>query len=167
MVDEEKKRFIEFSRPLVGALKGIYESMFAATIETKGPEIKKDKEANFEISAYITAEGSLTSDSNTKIFAIINISWPLQSYINISNAMLMEEYTELNEEMQDVGPEVINMVTGNAKKDFKEAGFDITLSTPIFVNGKEPLPFPDSYIVTVPMDSSQGNFVMQFCYKEN
>src|SRR3989344_4677469 len=106
---ENATRFINFSKPFIGALKNIFEMMIFTKIEAQKPFLKKSNETTGDISAVIGIVGESTFENQVKEFkGMLVLSWPEDCYIKIANAMLMEDHKEFNQEISDAGAEIAN-----------------------------------------------------------
>jgi chemotaxis protein CheX len=87
----------------------------------------------------------------------------------MSSAMLEAEYTEYDREIKDVGDEICNMISGNAKKDLSALGYSSSMAIPTMIEGKDhKLNYPDgTTIVYFPIHSDLGEFVIEICYSES
>lgn len=162
-------RFVEFSKPFINGLKETFKIMMDIEIQAHSPKIKTNNRANGDISAIIGMNGILESiDGNKNFKGQMVLSWKEDVYIKMANKMLMEEYTEYNEEIQDAGAEVSNIVMGNAKKVLNPIGYKIEMATPSTIKGKShEIIYPsETTIVEIILSSEIGDFSMELCYLE-
>ena len=96
------------------------------------------------------------------------LSWPMETYLKTASKMLMEEYSEFNDEIQDLGMEIANITMGNAKKIVNPLGYKIEMSVPNCVVGKDHAVESDKGTVTIviPLQSELGAFFMEINYKD-
>lgn len=162
-------RFVEFSKPFIDGLKETYSVMMSTELKAHSPSIKENAVASGDISAIIGMNGVFKGDDVEADFkGLLIISWPEEVYIKTASAMIMEEYTEYNEEISDVGAEISNIVMGNAKKVLIDMGYQIEMATPSTVRGnnheiKYP---PKTTVVAITVSSDLGDFTMEICYQE-
>lgn len=168
-MSEKFSRFVEFSKPFIDGLKETFSIMMEVKVSAHSPSIKKDNKAKGDISAIIGMNGKLEKEEDTKPFkGQMVLSWAEDVYVNMANKMLMEEYTEYNEEIQDAGAEVSNIIMGNAKKFLNPMGYKIDMATPSTIKGKnhEIIYPPDTTVVEIKISSDLGDFTMELCYLE-
>ena len=161
--------FVNFSRPFIDALSETFETMVQTSIKAHSPAIKKTARANGDVSAMIGMNGTLESNGKTSPFkGLLVLSWPEEVYIKIASAMLMEEYTEYNEEISDTGSEIANIVMGNAKNGLTPLGFKIEMATPTTVRGKahEIKYPPKTTVVAMTITCDHGEFTLELCYQQ-
>ena len=162
--------FIEFSKPFVGAAKNVFETMVFTTLEPGKPQIKSGKQSKGDVSAVLGLSGTLTKDGNSKNYkAMLVLSWPYETYLKCSSAMLMEEFMEYNDENADVGGEIVNMIMGNAKRDLGEMGYSSNMAIPSMIEGeKHSINYPSGTIVVeIPITCTHGPMFMELCYSES
>lgn len=82
--------------------------------------------------------------------------------------MLMEEFSELSEEIADVGMEICNMTMGNAKKVLAQKGYNIEMSIPTCVKGKDHEISVQEGVITIatPLVSKHGGFSVELNYQD-
>lgn len=162
------QQFIEFSRPFIQAAKLIFETMIFTKIEPGKPLIKKDFSSRGDISAIIGVTGKYNSGGTTEeVRGMMVLSWPMETYVKVANAMLMENHAEYNSAIADVGAEISNMVLGNAKRELNNVGYSLDMAIPSTVVGpKHSINYPtDSTVIIIPIVSAHGEFFMELCYK--
>ncbi len=164
------KQFIAFSKPFVAAAKNVFETMVFTTLETQKPGIKVDLKSNGDISSVLGLNGNRTGESGETIEykAMLVLSWPRQTYLKIASAMLMEEFTEYNDECADVGGEIVNMIMGNAKRDLSEMGYTSNMAIPSMIEGENhSINYPKgTTIIEIPIDCTHGKMFMEICYAD-
>lgn len=165
------KQFITFSKPFVAAAKNVFETMVFTTLETGKPAIKKDNKSKGDISSVLGLNGERTIEESGQICeykAMLVLSWPTDTYLKIASAMLMEEFTEYNEECADVGGEIVNMIMGNAKRDLSVMGYTSNMAIPSMIEGKNhSINYPKSTaIIEIPVNCVHGTMFIELCYAE-
>lgn len=161
--------FLEFSKPFIEAAKNVFETMVFTKLEPGKPSVKKDNSSKGDVSAIIGLSGEVTKDGAAKKYrAMLVISFPYDTYIKVAGAMLMETYTEFNEEIRDVGGEICNMIMGNAKRDLAGIGYTTDMAIPSIVEGPgHTIKYPDkTTVVIIPIQSAHGEMFLELCYAE-
>lgn len=161
--------FLEFSKPFIDAAKNVFETMVFTKLEPGKPQVKKGNISKGDVSAVLGLSGTVTKDGMEKTYrAMLVISFPYETYIKVASAMLMENYTEFNEEIRDVGGEICNMVMGNAKRDLSGIGYTTNMAIPSIIEGQgHTIKYPENTtVVVIPMNSAHGEMFLELCYAE-
>lgn len=164
-----QKRFIDFSKPFIDAAKNVFETMVYTKLEPQKPSIKEGNMSRGDVSSVLGLSGEYQNNGiQTPYKAMLVISFPYETYIKAASAMLMEEHTEYNEEIADVGGEICNMIMGNAKRDLKEMGYSTNMAIPSMVEGKNhSIRYPSkTTVILIPIDTDHGPLFMELCYSE-
>lgn len=162
-------QFVEFSKPFVDALKNVFESMVYAKVTPGKPEIKVGNTSYGDISAIIGLNGQVEKEGKVLDFkGQFVISFPTETYVKAASAMLMEEYTEFSDDISDVGAEICNIITGNAKKNLATMGYSIGMAVPSTVSGKNHcITYPSGVtVIAIPINSDHGTFFLEICYQD-
>jgi chemotaxis protein CheX len=161
------KNFLEFSKPFIDATKMVFEKMMETQIESAKPELKTDSKMYGDISAVIGMSGNKTiNDQKSRFRGLLVLSFSEDVYVKIANKMLQEAHTQFNDEIQDVGAEIINIIMGNAKKTLNTVGLFPEMATPSTIRGTGHTitSLDRSYTIIIPFKSSLGEFKMEICY---
>ena len=163
-----KKRYIEFCGPFIEAIKEIYETMMSSEITAGSPSVKKSSDSLGDYSSLMGISGVFKgTDVEKKFKGNLIISWK-DVYLKTASAMLMEEYTEVTDEISDVGMEIANITMGNAKKFLVEKGYHIEMSIPTSVSGKNHKLKVLEGVTTImtPLKCSLGEFYIELNYED-
>ncbi len=161
--------FLEFSKPFIEAAKNVFETMVFTKLDPGKPSVKKNNSSKGDVSAVLGLSGVLTKEGTEKKYrAMLVISFPYDTYIKVAGAMLMETYTEFNEEIRDVGGEICNMIMGNAKRDLGGLGYTSDMAIPSIIEGpSHTIKYPDgTTVIIIPMKSAHGEMFLELCYAE-
>lgn len=161
--------YVKFSKPFIDALKDTFKVMLSTEITAHSPKLKTDNRARGEITAMIGMNGIVEKDGVAKDFnGLIALSFTKEVYLKVSSAMLMQEYTDYCEDIEDCGAEISNIVMGNAKKVLSTQGYKIGMSTPTRIKGKEhEIKYPkNSVVIEILITSLLGEFSLDICYQE-
>jgi chemotaxis protein CheX len=161
--------YVTFSKPFLDSLKDTFRIMLATELTAHSPKMKKHNKAHGEITAMIGMNGTVEKNGKTQDFnGLIALSFSKEVYLKIASAILMQEFTDYHEDMEDTGPEIANIVMGNAKKILATQGYKIGLSTPTRVKGvNHEIKYPSNTIVIeTTMTCPLGDFVFDICYRE-
>ena len=169
-MSDNLKNFIEFSKPFVSAAKNVFETMVFTSLNPGSPSIKSGKQSKGDVSAVLGLSGEVTKDGATRNYkAMLVLSWPYDTYFKCASAMLMEEFTEYDEECADVGGEIVNMIMGNAKRDLGEMGYSSNMAIPSMIEGQgHSINYPPgTTVVLIPISCTHGDMFMELCYSES
>lgn len=140
--------------PFVDATLNVVKTM-ASTEAVPGKPVKReDSRTQGEISGLIGMAGEQLSGN-------MILSFEKSTILAIVNRMLMESYTEIDDEIVDAVGELTNMITGGAKRSLSESGYQFSMATPIMVVGKgtELKQLSScSPIVSIPFETPDGHF---------
>ena len=168
-MSEFTKRYLDFCKPFIASIKGVYTTMLNNELNHGRPEIKKHNKTYGEYSAIMGINGVFDNEGQTKNFkGSLILSWGMDAYLKVASEMLMEEYTEFSDEINDVGLEICNICMGNAKKELNKQGYKIEMSTPTLVMGKDvELKTQKSVIsIVTPMTSEIGEVHVELNYED-
>ena len=143
--------------------------MMQTEINNQTPEIKQTPKARGFYSAIMGMNGVLEESGQTRNFkGSMSVTWAHDCYLKSAGKMLMEEYTEMNEEIRDAGAEVVNIIMGKAKTVLAERGYKIEMSTPTVVIGQDhELQYQkDVMTITTPFSSELGEFWLEIGYQD-
>lgn len=164
------QRFLEFSKPFIDAGKNVFETMVFTKLEPSKPMIKKDNVSKGDISSVLGLNGEVTINGETRHYkAMLVLSWPYDTYYKVASAMLMDTFTEYNDEIADVGGEIANMIMGNAKRDLGGMGYTSNMAIPSMIEGKDhSIKYPDgTTVILIPLKTAHGEMFMEICYTES
>lgn len=165
---EFNKKFLEFAKPFIDSLRGIYQTMMATEISAQKPSIKEagvpvgDYSSIMGISGQVEMEGG-----KQKFMGSLVISWPEKTYLATASKMLGCEFTKIEEDIADLGMEICNMTMGGAKSVLVENGFHIEMSIPTAIRGPDHILKVEDGVVTVvtPFDSDLGKLAVEVNFK--
>lgn len=161
--------FLDFSKPFIDAAKNVFETMVFTKLEPGKPQIKKGNLSRGDVSAVLGLSGTLNRGTGEKTYrAMLVISFPYSTYLKVASAMLMDNFTEFNEEIRDVGGEICNMIMGNAKRDLSGLGYTTNMAIPSIIEGpNHSIKYPENTtVVLIPINSAHGEMYLELCYAE-
>ncbi len=120
---------VEHVQPFVQETVNTFEVMLGVRPEEKELTTKESTDGTYDISAIIGITGSGTGG--------VVMSFPEDVACKVVSRMLGEEITTVNQDVSDGLGELVNIITGNAKRGLVKFGFqNISLSLPNVVIGK-------------------------------
>ncbi len=168
-MNEFNKRYLDFCKPFIDAIKDVYSTMMSTELKPGGPKIKQGSVSHGEFSSIMGINGIYEGGGEKKGFrGSLTLSWPESVYLKSAGAMLMEEYAEYTDEIADVGMEICNITMGNAKKILSQEGYLIEMSIPTSVKGKDHEIKAQDGVVTIatPLESELGTFWIELSYED-
>lgn len=118
----------EHIQPFLQETVNTFEMMLGIQPSEEDLEIKSTPDSTFDVSAIIGISGSGSGG--------VVISFPADTACKIVSQMLGETLSEVNQDVTDGIGELINIITGNAKRALVKHGFDdLSLSLPNVVIG--------------------------------
>ena len=118
----------EYLNPFLSGTVNVLKTMASVTPVPGKPFIKKDKLSKGDISGVIGLTGAKQGS--------VVVSFTAGCALRVVSAMLMEEYTELNDDVRDAVGEITNMISGDARKHLAEAGLKFEAGIPTVIAGK-------------------------------
>lgn len=164
-----QSNFIKFSKPFIEAAKNVFETMVFTKLDPQKPEVKTDNISKGDVSAVLGLSGVVERDGEEKNYrAMLVISFPYDTYFKVASAMLMDTFTEYNDEIADVGGEICNMIMGNAKRVLATMGYTSNMAIPSMIEGSShSIKYPSSTtVILIPINSAHGPMFMELCYTE-
>jgi chemotaxis protein CheX len=120
---------VQHMQPFVDETINTCEVMLGIKPETKELETKDSTDGTYDISAIIGISGSGAGG--------VVMSFPEDVACKLVSKMLGEELTELDQDVCDGIGELVNIITGNAKRGLVKFGYEnLSLSLPNVVVGK-------------------------------
>lgn len=150
---------VEFINPFIKALLNVLSTMAQTELTPGKPLKKKDDIARGDISGLIGMVGPQVKGS-------LSITFEESLALEIMNRMLGEKPAELNAEVSDMVGEITNMITGGAKKDLADKGYEFGMATPVVVSGKDHTISHqvDGPKIILPFTSDDGKAYLEICF---
>lgn len=163
------KRYIEFCKPFIDSLIDVYETMLSCKVNPGKPGLRSKNQNLGFYSSIMGISGVYKGAGEEKSFkGSLTLCWPKEVYLKSASAMLMEEFTEFSDEIEDVGLEITNITMGNAKKFLNDLGYFIEMSIPNSVIGNDHHLSVEKGVLTIntPLSCEFGNFCIELNYSE-
>jgi chemotaxis protein CheX len=151
----------EFVNPFLSSFINVLQTMAQIEIKPGKPSLKKDAIARGDVSGLIGMVGPTAKGS-------FSISFDKELALNVFRLMVGETVEELSEDITDMVGEITNMVSGGAKRQLGEKGYEFNMATPVIVTGpnhtiKHQV---DGAKVLMPFVSEQGKAFIEICFNE-
>jgi chemotaxis protein CheX len=150
---------VEFINPFLHNVIHVLAVMGHTDLHAEKPKIKKDDVAYGDVSGLIGMVGPQTKGS-------FSITFEKLLALRVMHRMLGENPEEINEEVTDMVGEITNMVTGGAKKDLAQKGYDFEMATPMVVSGPRHTinHKHEGHVIIVPFTSDSGKLFIEICF---
>ncbi len=112
--------------PFITSTVDAFDKMVGCTMQRQNISVREGLNPQYEISGIIGFSGTAVG--------MVVVSLPKQLALHVASAMLMEEITEINDDVIDAIGELTNMIAGRAKGDLTD--FDLRLSLPNVITGR-------------------------------
>jgi len=110
----------------------------------------------------ISAVIELTGESKGSI----GVSFSKSCILQVAKQMFGEEYTEINDEIEDMIGEIVNMVSGEARRELAKLGFHFSAGIPVSVTGEnhELKHYVQARIILIPFMTQSGAYYIEACF---
>ena len=151
---------VEFINPFLEAVMNVLKTMAATDAKPGKPFVKEGERSKGDVSGVI---GMVGDDANGS-FAI---SFTQECVLAIVGRMLMDEFTEVDDEIIDAVGEITNMVSGGAKRTLSEKGYRFNMATPTMVSGRghEIKHIVRGPIIILPFSTDVGDFFVEVAFQ--
>ncbi len=148
---------VEYINPFITATRKVLTTMAFTESKPSRPTLKEEgsTKALGDISAVI----ELTGESKGSI----GISFSKACILHVAKQMFGETYTEINDEIEDMIGEIVNMVSGEARRELAKLGFQFSAGIPITLSGvgHELKHFVDSRVILIPFTTVAGEYYIE------
>ncbi len=151
---------VRYINPFVESVIENFKQFTGITPQKKGISVFKDESPKTEISAVIGVTGSLSGSAV--------ISFPESIALKVASSMLMDEKTDINDEVKDAIGEFANIAIGKARNTIVDSGANIKISPPTIIVGRDHKVFfpPNIPVLEVIFSSEMGDFYILVGLKE-
>jgi chemotaxis protein CheX len=150
---------VKYINPLLESTLSVLSTMAMVEAKMGKPSVKQGSNTLGDITGMIDLSGA---DANGSLA----ISFSQAAILDITNKMLGEKITTIDDTVIDAVGEITNMITGNAKRIYAEQGIDFNLTQPSTTLGYD-LPLNHSVtgdIILLPFTTDAGKFFLEFCF---
>lgn len=143
--------------PFINATNNVLGTMANVTCKVGKPYLKKDDKAKGDFTGVI----GITGDTN----GTIAVTFDEGSILKIVSNMFGEEMTELNHEIADAVGELVNMISGQARRELEEIGRVFRAAIPTVISGKGHCVthYTDGPKIAIPFTTADGSFTIEVC----
>lgn len=123
------------------------------------PKVKSGQSPLGDVTGVIDLSGEAAQGS-------LAISFSKDAILDITEKMLGEESTSIDDTVVDVVGEITNMITGSAKRLFSEQGLEFDLTRPSTMVGQD-TPIKHSVSgdpILLPLSTPAGDIYLELCF---
>jgi len=151
---------VEYIQPFILATRKVLSTMAFMESKPKKPYLKSadQYESYGDISAVIELDGESKGS--------IGISFSKDCILKIAFQMLGEEYQQITDEISDMVGELVNMISGDARRELVKLGFNFTAGIPVMVKGSKHQikHFVQERAIVIPFQTVSGDFFIETCF---
>lgn len=151
---------VKLINPFIEATLHVLSSL-AYTKATAGkPYLKKDQLARGDVSGIVGLSGEARGT--------ISVSFSEESILSIVSKMFGEPVNEINDEVKDAVGEILNIVSGQARKKLESMGRSLKGAIPTVITGKNHTicHITKHPIIAIPFETDNGHFTIEVCIEE-
>lgn len=96
----------------------------------------------------------------------IGLSFSTNCILTVANQMLGENFKELDDEIADMVGELVNMISGDARRQLVKLGFSFSAGIPKIRQGvdHELKHSVNERVIVIPFNTSAGEFYIETCF---
>ena len=153
---------VNYINPFINSLLNVLETMASMNPKAGAPYLKTVAVADGAVTGFIKMTGEFVE-------CTMAISFTRDAMLAIASKMLGEEIKELDDEIVNLAGEITNMVTGGAKKELWQDGFNFDMSQPEFSLDDEFIPehLADEKVIIIPFTSEEVTFTLEICMRDS
>jgi len=150
---------VEFINPVLKSMVSTLNMMAQVEPQPGKPNIKSQATAFGDISGVISMSGPTINGS-------MSISFEESTILELTQRILQAKVTEIDEMVEDLAGELTNIVTGGAKSELDDLGYDIGMSTPKIYSGKDHVikHTSEAPVVVLPFKTEIGPIFVELCF---
>lgn len=145
----------EYINPFLKGAINVLKTMTPVEPVPGKPFMKKDKLSTGDISGIIGLTGAKQGS--------VVVSFTKECVLKVVSGMMMQEYSEINDEVRDAVGEITNMISGDARKHLAELDLKFEAGIPTVVTGKghEISHVPDGPCIVIPFKYDGLDFFVE------
>lgn len=145
----------EYINPFLKGAINVLKTMASIEPVPGKPFLKKDKLSKGDISGIIGLTGAKQGS--------VVVSFTKECALKVVSGMMMQEYTEINDEVRDAVGEITNMISGDARKHLAELDLKFEAGIPTVVTGigHEISHVPDGPCIVIPFTCDGLEFFVE------
>jgi chemotaxis protein CheX len=151
---------IEYIQPFINSTRKVLSTM--ASLESKPLKPYLKEESNETALGSISSVIELTGECNGSI----GLSFETSCILKIATGMLGEVFEELDDEVADMVGELVNMISGDARRQLVKLGFSFSAGIPKIAKGSEHklVHTVNERTIVIPFQTAAGDFYIETCF---
>ena len=152
---------VEFINPFLESLSNVLVTMGQIEVTASTPSVKSSTIARGDVTGIIGMVGN-------KVKGSLSITFTEPVALQVTNAMLGESLSKVDDTVTDMVGEITNMVTGGAKRLLADLGHDFNMATPTVIAGHnhEIHHQSDGKVIQIPFSTSKGNIYVEVSFED-
>ena len=152
---------VDFINPFLKATTDVLSTMAQIDAKPGSVAIKKDNIAHGDVTGLIGMNGD-------KVKGSFSISFTKAAILDITQRMIGEKVTTIDDTVTDMTGELTNMATGGAKKLLADKGYDFDMATPVVITGNnhEVIHKSEEPIIILPFTIESGEFFIEISFED-
>ena len=148
---------VSLVNPFIEAVVHVLSSMACTEAQAGKPYLKKDNVAKGDVTGIV----GLTGEAR----GTISVSFTEECILSIVSNMFGEKMRELNEEVRDAVGEILNIVSGQARRKLEIAGRTLKGAIPTVITGQNHTitHITRETVIAVPFKTQYGEFTIEVC----
>ena len=149
----------KYIQPFLTATVNVLKTMASTDPAPGKPFINKEKKTMGDVSGII----GFTGDAQ----GVMVVSFTKECALKVVSAMLMEDFTEINNGINDAVGEITNMISGDARRQLEGLGMVFQAGIPTVVNGKghEITSIFNGSCLVIPFKCDELEFFVEACFE--
>lgn len=151
---------IEYIQPFINATRTVLNTM--AQLESKPMKPYLKNSGDFKALGDISSVIELTGECRGSI----GLSFTTNCILTVAQQMLGEVFEKLDDEVADMVGELVNMISGDARRQLVKLGFSFSAGIPVISKGENHAiqHFVSERIILIPFKTSAGDFFIETCF---
>ena len=151
---------IEYIQPFISATRKVLSTM--ANLDSKPLKPYLKPENNYKALGDISSVIELTGECRGSI----GLSFDTACILKVANQMLGEVYEGLDDDLADMVGELVNMISGDARRQLVKLGFSFSAGIPEISMGEGHIirHSVNERIILIPFKTSAGDFFIETCF---
>jgi len=151
---------IDLSPPFVMSAQNVLTTMASCSCEPGNPILKRNAVKLADVTGLIGLAGE-------KSKGVFSLSFPEKVILDITQRMLGEEISVMDETVTDMVGELTNMISGAAKKILGDQNYNFDMALPLVITGQQHQILNKSRgAIIVPLVMDSGEFFIEVCFEE-
>ncbi len=145
--------------PFIKATIAVLQTMAHIKAQADKPYLKKDPYATGDVTSVV----GLTGRPNGSI----SISFDEAGFLHIVSGMFGKPWPELNSEAADAAGELMNMISGMARRELEKIGHVFQGAIPSVFRGRghKITHITEGPQIAIPFTTAQGKFIVEICFE--